>query len=208
MTTGTDCGIRGLGIAALLVSLAMGVTGVASATAGSAAAPATPIGASSQALDLGHNVRNGSTAGYAAYVASLRLSAGRTHQHNKSCNWCTSSGGVFRIKGNPARSAARALPTSVAMSVPASFEFATLTAAPSGSDSSDSPADVSEILATNIVFLSDRNVTPVRFVGAVISRLETGMNWRSNAFSIAGSRIWSKVIKFSSTGVNVRLPLN
>ncbi len=94
------------------------------------------------------------------------------------------------------------------MSVPASFEFATLTAAPSGSDSSDSPADVSEILATNIVFLSDRNVTPVRFVGAVISRLETGMNWRSNAFSIAGSRIWSKVIKFSSTGVNVRLPLN
>jgi hypothetical protein len=41
-----------------------------------------------------------------------------------------------------------------------------------------------------------------------ISALETSMKWRSNSFSIAGSRVWSKLIKFSSCGINVRLPLN
>jgi hypothetical protein len=41
-----------------------------------------------------------------------------------------------------------------------------------------------------------------------ISALETSMKWRSNSFSIAGSRVWSKVIKFTSAGINVRLPLN
>jgi hypothetical protein len=41
-----------------------------------------------------------------------------------------------------------------------------------------------------------------------ISALETSMKWRSNSFSIAGPRVWSIVIKFSSGGINVRLPLN
>jgi hypothetical protein len=40
-----------------------------------------------------------------------------------------------------------------------------------------------------------------------ISRFETSIIWRSS-FSIAGSRAWSKVIEFSSSGINVRLPLN
>jgi hypothetical protein len=40
-----------------------------------------------------------------------------------------------------------------------------------------------------------------------LSMFETPMKWRSS-FSIAGSRVWSKVIKFSSNGINVRLPLN
>ena len=194
----TNGGIRSHFIAALTASLAMGVTGVAGATAGAAAAGA-PVPSANQTLDLAHNARTGGTAGYAAYVASVRFSAGRAHQRNKGCNWCAVSGEARR---------ARALPASAIMTVPTSFEFTTLTAAPAESNAIDSPADVSEILATDIAFVSDRNVTPVRFVGRVISRLETGMNWRSNAFSIAGSRVWSKVIKFSSTGVNVRLPLN
>jgi hypothetical protein len=40
-----------------------------------------------------------------------------------------------------------------------------------------------------------------------LSKFETPIEWRSS-FSIAGSRVWSKVIKFSSNGINVRLPLN
>jgi hypothetical protein len=40
-----------------------------------------------------------------------------------------------------------------------------------------------------------------------ISMFETPIKWRSS-FSIAGSRVWSKVVKFSSNGINVRLPLN
>jgi len=194
----TNGGISSHFIAALIASLALGVTGVAGATAGAAAAGA-PVASAKQTLDLAHNARTGGAAGYAAYVSSVRFSAARAHQRDKGCNWCSGSGGAHR---------ARALPASVAMTVPTNFEFATLTAAPSESIAIDSPAEVSEILATDIAFVSDRNVTPVRFVGRVISRLETGMNWRSNAFSIAGSRVWSKVIKFSSTGVNVRLPLN
>jgi hypothetical protein len=199
MHTRTNPATHSHSFAALIASLAIGVTGVAGATAGGATAAVTPLASSNQTLALAHNVRNGSPAGYAADVSSVRFSAGKAHQRNKGCNWCALSGGAHR---------ARALPTSVVIAVPASFEFATLTSAPSGSNAIDSPADVSEILATDIAFVSDRNVTPVRFVDRVIARLETGTNWRSNAFSIAGSRVWSKIIKFSSTGVNVRVPLN
>jgi hypothetical protein len=41
-----------------------------------------------------------------------------------------------------------------------------------------------------------------------ISALETSMKWRSNSLNIAGSREWSKLIVFTSTSINVRLPLN
>jgi hypothetical protein len=40
-----------------------------------------------------------------------------------------------------------------------------------------------------------------------VARFETPIQWQSS-FSIAGSRVWSKFIKFSRTGINVRLPLN
>jgi hypothetical protein len=40
-----------------------------------------------------------------------------------------------------------------------------------------------------------------------IFKVETPLKWRSS-FSIAGSRVWSKVVKFSSNGINLRLPLN
>jgi hypothetical protein len=40
-----------------------------------------------------------------------------------------------------------------------------------------------------------------------ISRFETPIKWQSS-FSIAGSRVWSKFIHASRSGLNVRLPLN
>jgi hypothetical protein len=181
MRSGRKSGLRGHSIAAVFAALALTVTGVSSGTA---------IPSDGRTVGTGLVYKNGGTAGYAAYLS---------HQRRKGCKWCAWNGG-----------GARALPVSLATTSPAFFQFASLTTAASGSspNSVDSPADVDEILATDIAFLSDRNVTPVRFAGGVISRLESSMNWRSNAFSIAGSRVWSKVIKFSSTGVNVRLPLN
>jgi hypothetical protein len=40
-----------------------------------------------------------------------------------------------------------------------------------------------------------------------ISRFEPSIKWGSS-FSIAGSRVWSKVFEFSGSGINIRLPLN
>jgi hypothetical protein len=37
--------------------------------------------------------------------------------------------------------------------------------------------------------------------------VETPIKWQSS-LNVAGSRVWSKFIKFSPTGINVRLPLN
>lgn len=143
--------------------------------------------------------RTGSTQGDAAFDSTLVMfSNGQIHQRNKGCKWCAWNG----------RGAARARPTSVAKTSPGFFEFATLTTAPATPNAIDAPADVSEILATGIAFVGDRDVTPVRSVGAVNSRLETGMKWRANSFSIAGSRVWSKIIKFTSNGINLRVPLN
>ena len=70
------------------------------------------------------------------------------------------------------------------------------------------PTTASGFLVTDIAFVSTRNVSPLWIVGPSISGLETGMKWRSSSFSIAGSRVWSKVIKFTSTGVALRVPLN
>jgi hypothetical protein len=39
------------------------------------------------------------------------------------------------------------------------------------------------------------------------SIFQTRITWQSG-FSLAGSRVWTKVIKFSSNGINIRLPLN
>jgi len=41
-----------------------------------------------------------------------------------------------------------------------------------------------------------------------ISALETSMILRSSSRNIAGSRTWSKLIVFTSTSINVRLPIN
>jgi hypothetical protein len=180
MYTGRNWAIRGYAVAALIGSIAMAVTGVSRGT---------PITSSS---------RTGSTQGDAAYDSALRFSTGQIHQRNKGCKWCAWSG----------RGAARARLASAVTTSPGFFEFATLTTAPASPNAIDAPADVSEILATDIAFVGDRDVTPVRSVGAVISRLETGMKWRANSFSIAGSRVWSKIIKFTSNGINLRVPLN
>jgi hypothetical protein len=49
---------------------------------------------------------------------------------------------------------------------------------------------------------------PVPAVSQTVSALETSMKWRSNSFSVAGSRVWSKLFVFTSTSINVRLPIN
>jgi hypothetical protein len=41
-----------------------------------------------------------------------------------------------------------------------------------------------------------------------MSVLETSTKWRSNSFNIAGSRDWSKLIVFTKTSINLRLPIN
>jgi hypothetical protein len=41
-----------------------------------------------------------------------------------------------------------------------------------------------------------------------VSALEASMKWRSNSINVAGSRNWSKLIVFTSTSINVRLPIN
>jgi hypothetical protein len=41
-----------------------------------------------------------------------------------------------------------------------------------------------------------------------VSALATSTKWRSNSFSFAGSRDWSKLIVFTSTSINVRLPIH
>ena len=40
-----------------------------------------------------------------------------------------------------------------------------------------------------------------------VSALESS-KWRSNSLNIAGSRNWSKLIVFTSTSINVRLPIH
>lgn len=40
------------------------------------------------------------------------------------------------------------------------------------------------------------------------SPLETSTKWSSNSRNIAGSRTWSKLIVFTSTSINLRVPLN
>jgi hypothetical protein len=182
--TRTNRGIVGYSIAAVIASLAMAITGVSGATAVGAAAIARPMPSFSQ--------------------------AGNTHACDKGYQWCAWSGSALGVRSHQIRAAASVRPNSVAIMMPTSFEFASLTAVAPSSSSTAASTDVLGVLARDLVPVSTTSASlpPVEFAGAVTTSLETRTTWRSNAFSIAGSRIWSKVIKFSSTGVNVRLPLN
>jgi hypothetical protein len=184
MHIGVNRSIRHCSNAVLIASLAMAVTGVSGATAIGGAASSGPIPLFSQ--------------------------PGNTHPWNKGCNWCALSGSALGVRSHRGRRAASAHPTSVAMLIPTSFEFASLRAAASSPNSTAASTDVLGILATDIapVSATSPSLPPVEFAGTVTTSLQNRTTWRSNAFSIAGSRIWSKIIKFSSTGVNVRLPLN
>jgi hypothetical protein len=170
--------------ATLIASLAMAITGVSGATAVGAAAIVRPM--------------------------SFFSPAGNTHACNKGYEWCAWSGSTLGLRSHPVRAAASARPNSVAMMMPASFKFASLTALAPSSSSTAASTDVLGVLATDLapVSTSSARLPPVEFAGTVTTSLENRTTWRSNVFSIAGSRIWSKVIKFSSTGVNVRVPLN
>jgi hypothetical protein len=50
--------------------------------------------------------------------------------------------------------------------------------------------------------------TPIPVATQTVSALEASMKWRSNSINVAGSRNWSKLIVFTSTSINVRLPIN
>ncbi len=50
--------------------------------------------------------------------------------------------------------------------------------------------------------------TPIPEATQTVSALEASMKWRSNSVNVAGSRNWSKLIVFTSTSINVRLPIN
>jgi hypothetical protein len=186
MHAGRNWGIRRYSIAALLVSVAMAVSDVSGATAVNATA--------SGAWDTGHNLW--------FPVSKLMFFTGKTQQRNKRCQWCAWDGSAFGAASNSARGTASVLPTS--------FEFIALNAATPTSNPTVGTADVSGIRATDIELVSAMNgsLNPVEFAGGDVGRLNTRMHWRSNSFSIAGSRAWSKIIKFSSTGINVRVPLN
>jgi hypothetical protein len=186
MRTERNWQIRGRFLAA--VTVAMAVTGVAGATTTSASASGTKF--------------------LAANVSTPHFSGGKTLQRNKACKWCAWTGSAFGTTNTLARAGAparRTLPARIAL---ASFTLPSPTTAQVSSDSIVDTTDVSGIPAADITGVSTNDVGPVRFVGTGISALETGMKWRSSSFSIAGSRVWSKIIKFSTTGINIRLPLN
>jgi hypothetical protein len=184
MHSGTSRRIRDYCGAVLITCVAMAVSGVSGATTVGAAGSGRPNPSFSQTSN--------------------------TNPWNKGCNWCLRGGSALGMRSHQARSAASARPTAVAMFIPTSFEFANLETAASSSNSTAASTDVLGILAADIVPVStiSPGSIPVEFAGTVTTSLETRTTWRSNSFSIAGSRIWSKIVKFSSTGINVRLPLN
>ena len=217
MHSGRIFGIPRHSLAALTFMLALAATGVAGATTMNAPASGTAIPSASQIVDARHNAwtlggdivyKNGSTAGYSANVSLRLFSAGKVRQQNKGCKWCGSSGDAWGATNNLARGGAPARPTTPVMTASMCSATATLKTAPSSSNSIAAPTNTSGIPVANIAFVSANNVIPVRIVGTGISGLETGMKWRSSSFSIAGSRVWSKLIIFGSNGINVRLPLN
>jgi hypothetical protein len=135
--------------------------------------------------------------GYSASLYQLRSSGGAIHRQSKDCRGCA-------WHGNNAGSA-------VALSSRlATANLASLTALPNPPETTFIVAknDLPAVSLADIVFVSGEDADAVRFAGASFTSLEGDLVWRSSSFSVAGSRIWSKLIKFSSSGINVRVPLN
>jgi hypothetical protein len=217
MHTGRNRDFLGHFVATLTFTLAMAASSVAGATALSAPASATPIPSTSQMMGAGYTTwsrgggvvsKDGNTAGYAAHVSPLLFSAGAARQRNKGCKWCAWRGSGFGATNSLTRGTASARSTRRAAMVSTSFVPTPSRTGPSSANASDAQDDVSAILVADAASASTNNVGAVRNAGTGISALATGMRWRSNSFSIAGSRIWSKVIKFTDTGVALRVPLN
>jgi hypothetical protein len=217
MHTGRNREFLGHFVATLTFTLAMAASGVAGATALSAPASSTPIPSTSQMMGAGYTTwsrgggvvyKDGNTAGDAAHVSPLLFSAGTGRQRNKGCKWCAWKGSGFGATNSLTRGTASAHSTGPAVMVSTSFAPAPLKTGPSRAIATGGPADGSGSLVAAAASVSTNHVSPVRNVGTGISGLATGMRWRSNSFSIAGSRIWSKVIKFTDTGVALRVPLN
>jgi hypothetical protein len=180
--------IPGHFLVALTFTLAIAAAGVAAAKVLRPAASLAPIPSASQMMDARYNAwgfgdglvyKNGKTAGH---MSPLLFSTSKVHQRANGCKWCAWRGSGFGATNTLARGATRAHATRPAAMVLASF---TPTMAYTGRSSAiAAPTDSSA---------GTENVS---------------MQWRPNSFSIAGSRVWSKVIKFTSTGIDVRVPLN
>jgi hypothetical protein len=216
MHTGRNREFLGHFVATLIFTLTMAASTVAGATALSAPAASTPIPSTNQMMGAGYTTwsrsggvyKDGNTAGYAAQVSPLLFSAGTGRQRNKGCKWCAWRGSGFGATNSLARGGAPTRSTRPAVMVLTSFAPAPSKTGPSSAVVTDFPADGTGSPVADAASVSTNNVIPVRNVGTGISGLEAGMRWRSNAFSIAGSRIWSKVIQFTDTGVALRVPLN
>jgi hypothetical protein len=151
------------------------------ALAATGVANGTPIPSASQIMGAGHNV------------------------WTRDCKWCAWRGSELGASNDLARGVARARAATPVMTAPMSYASATLQMALSNWNSVAAPTDASGILLAGIAFVSTNNVSSVRITGPGISGLETGVKWRS---SIAGSPLWSRLIRFSSSCINLRLPLN
>jgi hypothetical protein len=217
MHTGRNRDFLGHFVATLTFTLAMAASSVAGATALSAPASNTAIPSTSQMMGAGYTTwsraggvvyKDGNTVGYAAHVSPLLFSAGAARQRNKGCKWCAWRGSGFGATNSLTHGTASAHSTRPAAMVSTSFVPPPSRTAPSSAIATTARGDVSAILVADVASVSTNNVSPVRNVGTGISGLATSMRWRSNSFSIAGSRIWSKVIKFTDTGVALRVPLN
>ena len=202
-----SCIVRRQSLVALSFTFALAAAGVASAT--TARTSATPISIPSilQMVSAGHNswslaggvVHTDSTAaGYSAYLDRHRFSAGKTRRRSNGCRNCTWRG------NNMANAVALALLSSPAAATLTSFALPV----PPQRNLVLSPADAPGVLIAGLVFVSTEDPMPVRVAGTSIPGLQGGLIWRSSSFSIAGSRVWSKLIQFTSCGINVRVPLN
>lgn len=202
-----SCRVRGQSLAALSFTFVLAAAGVAGAT--TVRTSATPISIPSirQMGSAGHSLwslgggvvhSDAKAAGYSAYLHRLRFSAGKTRRRSNGCTDCTWRG------NNIASAVALALPSSPAAATLTSFALPT----PPLRNFILSPADASGVLVADLVLVSTGDPTPVRVAGTSIPGLQGGLIWRSSSFSIAGSRVWSKLIKFTSRGINVRVPLN
>jgi len=199
MKTKRSWGLLGQALFALSCVLVLAASGVAGASVVRTPAKLISIPSVGQMVFTRQNVwslgggvaySDGNVPEYSASLYRLHLSGGGLHRRNKVCRGCA-------WRGNN-------MATAVALSSrPATADLTSFTML------SDSPVDTLIVPRSDVsdVLVAEK-VDALRLAGTGIAGLEGALIWRANSFSIAGSRVWSKIIKFSSSGINVRVPLN
>jgi aryl-phospho-beta-D-glucosidase BglC (GH1 family) len=121
---------------------------------------------------------------------------GTVYQENTSCQWYEDSGTV----AVPAWTGPVAAPTGVTLP----------TCTPPTTTATPPPVTGGfGIQVAGSKFVSSKDGSPVQIVGANVSGLETGFNWRWGSFQTAGVGFWKTVLNWNGSGINtVRLPLN